>query len=87
MKKVDVYSKPKIAYDFNDFFTNWVETGQSFKTFETYINTVNIIICSNSLSQNELKDTFFQLKINNSLGIDDVSFSIIKKCFWGFPNP
>ena len=34
---------------------------------------------SKSLSINELKDTFFSLKI--CLGVDDVSFKIIQKCF------
>ena len=33
------------------------------------------------LSINELKDAFFSLKINKSSSVDDVSFSIIKKCF------
>ena len=33
------------------------------------------------LSINELKDAFFSLKINKSLGVDAVSFNIIKKCF------
>ena len=36
---------------------------------------------SKPLSMNELKDAFFSLKINKSSGVDDVSFSIIKKCF------
>ena len=36
---------------------------------------------SKPLSINELKDAFFSLKINKSLGVDDVSFNIIKKCF------
>ena len=36
---------------------------------------------SKPFSINELKDTFFSLKINKSSGIDDVSFNIIKKCF------
>ena len=30
---------------------------------------------------NELNDAFFLLKINKSAGVDDVSFSIIEKCF------
>ena len=34
---------------------------------------------SKSLLINELKDTFFSLKISS--GADDVSFNIIKKCF------
>ena len=38
---------------------------------------------SKLLSLNELNDTFFSLKINESSGVDDVSFDIIKKMFWG----
>ena len=36
---------------------------------------------SKPLTINELKDTFFLLKINKSPGVHDVSFNIIKKCF------
>ena len=86
INKVDVYNKTEIADAFNDFFTN---IGQklasqilkSSKTFETYINKVNVIMDSKPLSINELKDAFFLLKINKSSGVDDVSFNIIKKCF------
>ena len=36
---------------------------------------------SKPLSINEFKDAFFSLKINKSLGVHNVSFNIIKKCF------
>ena len=82
IKKVDVYNKPEIAYAFNNFFTNIgqklaSQIPKSSKTFETYINKVNIIMDSKPLSINELKDAFFSLKINKSSGVDDVSFNII----------
>ena len=35
---------------------------------------------SKPLSINELKEAFFLAKINESSGVDDVSFNIIKKC-------
>ena len=34
-----------------------------------------------SASISELKDTFFSLKLNKSLGHDEISFNVIKKCF------
>ena len=84
INKVDIYNKPKIADAFNDFFTNIgqklaSQIPRSCKTFETYINKVNVIMNSKPLSINELKDAFFSLKINKISGIDDVSFNIIKK--------
>ena len=86
INKVDVYNKPEIADAFNDFFTNIgqklaSQIPKSSKTFETYMNKMNVIIDSKPLSINELKDAFFSLKINKSSGVDDVSFNIIKKCF------
>ena len=86
INKVDVYNKPKIADAFNDFFTNIgqkmaSQIPKSSKTFETYINKVNVIMESKPLSINKLKDAFFSLKINKISGIDDVSFSIVKKSF------
>ena len=86
INKVDVYNKPKIADAFNNFFTNIgqkmaSQIPKSSKTFETYINKVNVIMESKPLSINKLKDAFFSLKINKISGIDDVSFSIVKKSF------
>ena len=86
INKVDVYNKPKIADAFSDFFTNIgqkmaSQIPKSSKTFETYINEMNVIMESKSLSIKKLKDTFFSLKINKISGIDDVSFSIVKKSF------
>ena len=54
---------------------------KSPKTFETYINKVNVIMGSKPLLINELKDAFSSLKTNKSSGVDDVNFNIIKKCF------
>ena len=54
---------------------------KSSKTFETYINKVNVIMDSKPLSTSELKEAFFSLKINKSSDVEYVSFNIIKKCF------
>ena len=78
--------KLTVADTFNDFFTS---IGQKMasqvpklsRTFETYINRVNVKMDSKTLSINEFKDTFFSVKVNKNSGVDDVSFSIIKKCF------
>ena len=92
ISKVDVYNKPEIADAFNHFFTNIgqeraSQIPKSSKTFETYINKVNVIMDSKLLSINELKDAFFSLKINKSSGIDNDSFNIIRKCFWVLCEP
>ena len=49
------------------------------KTFKTYINKVNVLMNSKSLSINESKDAFFSLKISKILGV--------KKCFWVLCKP
>ena len=86
VNKVDVYNNPEIADASNYFFTNIGQKlaskiPKSCKTFETYINKVNVIMDSKPLSIKELKNPFFSLKINKSSGVDDVGFNIIKKCF------
>ena len=43
----------------------------------TYINELNVIMESKPLSINDLNDRFFLLKINKSLGVNNVSHSII----------
>ena len=83
---MDVYNKPKIADVFNDFFINIgqklaSQIPKSSKKFEPYINKVNVIMDSNPLLINKLKEEFFSLKINKSSDVDDVSFNITKKCF------
>ena len=61
-----------MADAFNDFFTNIVQKlasqiPKSSKTFETYINKVNVIMGSKPLSINELKAAFFSLKIKTQV--------------------
>ena len=67
INKVDVYNKTEIADAFNDFFTNIgqelaSQIPKSSKTFETQINTVNVIMDSKPLSIIELKDVFSRQK-------------------------
>ena len=56
-----------------------LELPKSSKTFETYINKVNVIMDSQPLSINELKDTFFSLKVNKRSVVDDISSNML----WG----
>ena len=84
--KVDVYNKPEIVNAFNNFFINIgqklaIQIQKSSKTFETCISKVHVIMDSQPLSINRLKNAFFLLKINKSTGVDGFSFNIIKKCF------
>ena len=79
--KVYVYNTSKIANAFDDSFTKIGQKLASqiqklFKSFETYINKVNVIMDSNLLSINKLKDIFVSLKINKGSGVEDVSFNI-----------
>ena len=50
------------------------------KTFEICMNEVNVIMASNPLKIKKVKKEFFLLKINESRGVDNVSFNIIIKC-------
>lgn len=49
INKVNVYNEPKIVDAFNDFLTNIgqkqvIQIPKSSKSFETYINKVNVIM-------------------------------------------
>ena len=67
LHKVNVYNKLEITDALNDFFTNFgqklaSQIPNSSKSFETYINKVNVIMDFDPLSINELKYAFFSLK-------------------------
>ena len=51
------------------------------KTFETHLQKCKTIQPENPLTINELKDAFFSLQTNKSLGHDGISFNVIKNCF------
>ena len=89
--KVVTYTEV-IAKHFNTFFTEIgprlakkIETPA--KTFETYLQKWNTIQPENPLTVNELKDAFFSLQTNKSLGHDGISFNVIKNCFGPLSNP
>ena len=92
VNEVNIFDKCKIANEFNSFFTNIgrklaSKIPNASTTFESYISKPDSIMKTKQLSMNELKDDFFSLKINNSLGYDDISFNVLKKCFGSLCEP
>ena len=92
VNEVDIFDKRKIANEFNAFFTNIgsklaSKIPNASTTFESYINKPDSIMKTKQLSMNELKDTFFSLKINKSPVYDDISFNVVKKCFSSLCEP
>ena len=75
-----------IAKKFNEFFT---EIGPSLtrkiptpsKPFESFLKKTSTTLPERCLTINELKDTFFSLKMNKSISTDEISFNVIKNCF------
>ena len=63
------------------------KTPNASTTFESYINKPDYIMETKQILINELKDALFSLKINKSLGYDDISFNILKKCFSSLCEP
>ena len=67
VKLTNLRRKPKIAAAFNDFFTNidqklTSQTPKSSKTFEAYINKVNIIMDSSAFYDKQVKRLIFLAK-------------------------
>ena len=86
VNETNSFDVKKIAYEFNQLFTNiradlTNKIPNASKPFDSYINKVNTIMEFQPLSVNELKDAFFLLKINRSPARDGVSFNFIKECF------
>ena len=92
IEKKEVTEIKDIAEEFNNFFTN---VGQnlakkvpnSSNSFTSFLNQTHIIMEKNSLSINELKETFFSLKTNKSPGYDDINVNVVKKCFGEINEP
>ena len=76
----------EIAKRFNEVFS---EIGSflarqirtSSKPFESFLKKASTILPEKCLTINELKDVFFSLKMNKSIGADEISFNVIKNCF------
>ena len=86
IEKKEVTEIKDIAEKFNNFFTNVgpnlaKKVPNSSNSFTSFLNQTHSIMEKNSLSINELKETFFSLKTNKSPGYDDINFNVVKKCF------
>ena len=79
----------EIANEFNKYFA---DIGPSLAKnipkpsipFESFLKRVNTILPSESLSINELKDSFICLETNKYPGADEINFNGIKYCFAEF---
>ena len=54
---------------------------ESENTFESYLVKTSATMKHKSVSIDELRDTFFSLKLNKSPRYDEIRFNVIKKCF------
>ena len=87
-EKKEVTEIKDIAEEFNNFFTN--VGPNSAKTVPNSSNSFthsHSIMEKNSLSINELKETFFSLITNKSPGYSDINFHVVKKCFGEINEP
>ena len=81
-----------IAKKFNRYFT---EIGPTFAkkvdsssvNFNRYLEAYNIIQQEKDLTINKLNHAFFYLRLNKSIGYDEVSFNVIKKCSGSLYKP
>ena len=81
-----------IARRFNIYFaqigTNLAKTIETSSIkFESFLKKCDSIQPESPLSVNELKNTFFSLKINKSSGYDGISFNVVRNCFGRFLKP
>ena len=75
-----------MANEFNNFFRNiGAELAKNIpnasRPFESYIKKVDTTIPTDSLTINEVKESFFSLEINKSPGCDEINFNVIKNYF------
>ena len=92
VNKIYLFDETKIAHDFNSFFTN---IGKNLASkipnastpFEYFVNKSDFVMETKPLSMNELKDSFYSLKSNRSPGYDNISYNVLKKCYWSLCEP
>ena len=88
----DITDEELIAKSFNKYFAEIKpklakNIQKSSINFESFMKTCDSTQAERELTINELKDTFFSLKINKSLGYDDISFNVVKTCFGRLLKP
>ena len=87
-----IFEEKHIANAFNNFFINIGpklpdDIPTATRSFEIYVQSTNETIKEEPITINELKDAFFSLKINKSVGYDEISFNVIKNCFGELCDP
>ena len=81
-----------IANEFNKLFTNIgpelaKKIPTTSRTFENFLNKIDITMPADSITINELKEAFFSLKTCKSPGYDEISSNVIIKCFSELNEP
>ena len=76
----------EIAKKFNEFFTEIAPSLARkilipIKPFESLLKKASTTLPERSLTISELKDIFFSLNMNKSIGADEISFNVTKNCF------
>ena len=76
----------EVAKKYNRFFTEIVSSltrkiPTPSKPFQSFLKKASTSSPEKCLTINELKGTFFSLKINKSTGADEMYFNLIKNCF------
>ena len=88
----DITDEELIAKSFNKYFA---ETGSKLAkniqissiNFESFMKTCDTTQAESAFTINELKDSFFSLKINKSPGYDEISFNVVKNYFGPLLKP
>ena len=80
----EVSGKEEMANQFNTFFTNiGAELVKNIpnlsRPFKSYFKKVDRTMPTDSLTINEVRETFFVLKLNKSTGCDEISFNVTIK--------
>ena len=87
-----IFDEKRIANAFNNVFINIgpnlaATIPTATKSFKNYVQKTKETIKDEPITVNELNNTVFFLKINKSVGYDEISFSVIKSCFGELCDP
>ena len=83
---INTFDEETIAISFNNYFVNvGPKLASKFqctdKKFEDLLTKSITTLQEKHLSDNELKDTFYSLKINKISGYDDINYDAIRNAF------
>ena len=86
VKKADIFDQKINSDKIQSIFANVgrmlaKKIPESENTFENYLVKTTSTMQHKSILINELRDAFFTLNLNKSLGYDEISFNVVKKCF------